>query len=134
MPSSKNGGYDDGSYNDQCVRIQKEIISAGIDDYMKNEFAVHNYDYLLYAVANRSLDLTIGQLGRDRVEKEVKEYRRLYALANEMCANEAIFPCSSNGTLQRDKSMKSCYGGDQGCGYKCVNRVIEEEEEEEETQ
>ena len=124
LSSKTNGGYDDGGYKNTCFLIQKAHETPTVDTYLKNEFPVHNYDYLMYAVANRSLDLTIDILGRETVEKQVKEYSRLRKVAQDVCSKEAVFPCSSDGTFQRAKSRKSCYAVDNGCGYRCVNRVV----------
>jgi hypothetical protein len=64
---------------------------------------------------NRSLDLTIELLGRERVESGVREFQHLQALAQERCLLKAVFPCTANGTLQ-DGWQKDCYHKDWGCG------------------
>lgn len=89
--------------------------------YLTTDFERDNYDYLLYAAANKSLDLTMNALGRERVEQEVDKHQRLQRLAEATCQNEALFPCSAEG--KRQNSKESCYHQDWGCGYRCLDRL-----------
>ena len=130
LPSKRHGGYDAGPVKYGCVKIQSPTVpSPTVQDYLTNEFPIYNYDYLLHAVANKSLDRTIDVLGRDLVETQVREFNRLQALAEDYCQTEAIFPCSSEGTSQKEAAAKSCYRRDNGCGYQCVNRVLLQEDQ-----
>ena len=92
-----------------------------------NQFTYENADYLLYAAANRSLDLTIDALGRDLVEYQVNNLRRLQAMAETHCINSTYFPCSSNGTLQSRMSDMDCYWRDMGCGHNCIDRILSQD-------
>jgi hypothetical protein len=74
---------------------------------------------------NNSLDMTIDALGRERVEKELKKHRMLQKMAEEHCQAVAAFPCSHEGTPQAKASIESCYEEDCGCGYKCVQDVMQ---------
>lgn len=90
---------------------------------LANSSTLGNYDYLLYAAVNRSLDLTIDSLGRERVHREVQIHRQLQRLANRHCQSKAYFPCSNNGTLQITQSQQSCFAEDVGCGHACVQQT-----------
>jgi hypothetical protein len=126
LPSKQKGGYDDGAYNKTCNWIQPPVSFPEVDVYLHQDFYVDNYDFFLHAVVNRSLDLTIDALGRDLVERQVQHHKALQAYAVEQCQSQAIFPCSNNGTWQREASSKSCFHGDNGCGYKCVHKALAE--------
>jgi hypothetical protein len=112
-----------------CIEIQKSFISERVKEYLgSDEWYAKNYgDYLLYAAANRSLDLTIEGLGRDRFEGALRKYRQAKNLVVERCASKAIFPCSANGTFQKVLSKRDCYYRDEGCGYPCVDALLEAE-------
>jgi hypothetical protein len=97
-------------------------IHVNTSTYLTTDFERNNYDYLLYAAADKSLDLTMDALGRDRVEHEVEKHQRLQRLAEATCQNEALFPCSQEGKRQKN-SKESCYHQDWGCGYRCLDRL-----------
>jgi hypothetical protein len=73
---------------------------------LETAYRQNNPDYLLYAAVNRSLDLMIAKLGRQRIEEGVRQLRRMQSLAEERCLKEAIFPCSSEGKWQK-KTLKT---------------------------
>ena len=98
--------------------------SFKVQKYLSTNFTHENADYLLHAAANRSLDLTINALGRDRVVSQVKKLRQLQTLVENYCLHSTYFPCSSNGTLQSRKSDADCYWRDMGCGHKCIDRIL----------
>jgi len=123
--SSKiNGGYDDGVSRRTCYKIQKSYTTEDVDLYLAEHYREGNLDFLLYDVANRSLDKTIEFLGRERVEKEVKRHRKLHQLAEDLCLEKAVFPCSKHLGAPNRKSKRSCFWGDVGCGHKCVMNAI----------
>jgi hypothetical protein len=126
LSAKSSGGYDDGMFQEKCFLIQKSVTTPEVDEFLATDFKVDNADYLLYAAANRSLDLTIDALGRKRVEEHVRQHRMLQKLAEEQCLAHAVFPCSANGTRQLEMSALDCYDGDSGCGFRCVDRVIQE--------
>jgi hypothetical protein len=125
LSAKTSGGYDGGGYH-KCWLIQTSFTTPEVDEYLATDFKVDNADYLMYAAANRSLDLTIDALGRKRVEEGVRKHRVLQKLAEEQCLAQAVFPCSANGTKNGRLSKLDCYGQDSGCGYPCVDRVIQE--------
>jgi hypothetical protein len=126
LASKKSGGYDDGKSKHGCVMVQKAFTTPEVDEFIRTNFTQDNYDYLLYAAVNRSLDLTIDALGRERVQEQVRKYRTLKHLAETSCQDEVVFPCSDDGTRQIEASLDSCYWNDAGCGHSCVDRVIED--------
>jgi Galactose-3-O-sulfotransferase len=125
--SAKVGGaYDYHGKELGCVPIQKTHMSPVVREYLESdEWQALNYgDYLLYAAANRSLDLTIDRLGRDRFDNALQIYRAAMAVVSEECASETIFPCSREGIPQVELATSSCYNADEGCGYRCIDRLV----------
>jgi len=112
-----------------CFENVKASASPVVKEYLTSDsWYAQNYgDYVLHAAANASLDRTIDVLGRKRVEAAVTEFRRLKALANDMCSKRAHYPCSKNGTVQVEKSKESCYEKDFGCGYQCIDEMLQSE-------
>jgi len=107
----------------RCNPIVKGDIFPEVIHYMANDFQIQNYDYFLYAVANRSLDLTIEELGRERVDKEVQKLKMMRQLATDRCKSIAAFPCTKAGPLNI-LAKKSCYNKDWGCGHECVHQTL----------
>merc|ERR1712137_1262392 len=97
---------DDGNGKAGCIGIQKTKRSPGVQAYFESdEWQAINYgDYLLYAAANQSLDLTIDRLGKNRFDEALRLYRHAQQTAQQVCAAETYFPCSFNGTIQVDLS------------------------------
>jgi hypothetical protein len=128
LSAKQSGGYDGGGFNKTCVKIQKpENLTDDVQRFLASEFPRGNLDYALYDIVNRSLDKTIDYLGRERVQEEVQRIRAMQAAAEQKCQGKAIFPCSSDGTRQVERSQRSCYWNDVGCGHRCVDRVLQEE-------
>jgi len=98
-----------------------------IQTYLDGPFRDTNPDYLLYAAVNRSLDMTIENLGRDRVENGVRQIQYLQSLAQEYCLNTTIQPCSRTGEPQ----TAICYVRDFGCGYTCIRDVLRRQDHDE---
>lgn len=93
-----------GSYryqNGKCVQLIKPHTSSGMQEYFESdEWYAKNYgDYLLYAAANQSLDMTINQLGKETFEAALQDFHRLQAKVNEVCKERVPFPCASDGTV-----------------------------------
>lgn len=125
--SSKiGGGYH--VVNETCVQLKKATKSRAVVEYLESdEWQAFNYgDYLLYAIVNRSLDLTIESLGKERFHAALATFRATKQIVDEKCVMETYFPCSTNGTLQVDLSRRNCYRGDEGCGYPCIDRTTTE--------
>jgi hypothetical protein len=126
LSAKQSGGYSD--WQGKCPIIPKHLPNPEVDHYMSTQFTYGNYDYLMYAAVNRSLDLTIEKLGRPRFEQELATHRHLQKLAEEQCQPVAAFPCSSEGVSQLEAAEESCFQGDQGCGHQCVQDVLKQYE------
>jgi hypothetical protein len=128
VSAAKAGEY---SYNwnpkGTCFKIPRTVTTQGVMNYINTDFHRANGDYLLHAVVNRSLDLTIDSLGRDQFNREMEEYKKLKAYATGICQDNATFPCSSSGEWQ-SSYVDSCYEYDVGCGYKCIDSVLDQYE------
>jgi len=97
----------------------KEFYSS--EKWLKlNEIA-----FLLHKAVNKSLDLTIQNIGKEKFEKALKEHRYLMSLIQNECKDRAVFPCSRDGVMQHKKAYKNCYWKDSGCGYPCINEVYD---------
>ena len=111
----------------QCVKLVPAVASEAVRAHLDGpEWHSANYgDYLLREAASQSLDLTIDNvLGRKRFDEALQSFRSLCALAEDRCTSEAIFPCSSDGTPQVERSRESCYEKDWGCGAQCLDDVF----------
>lgn len=138
LSAKQSGGWDDGRHNDTCYQIHpsysqgddasggKNALSPYLQHYIQTDYRVGNFDYQLYDLVNASLDKTIAYLGHTNVERTRQEIRQLQSLVELKCQDEAVFPCSKNGTRQHDVSRKNCYWFDSGCGFPCVDRVLNE--------
>jgi Sulfotransferase family len=120
-----NGGYDDGGFMGQCFYIEPSHISRGMQKFFEHPQwkAAVKWDELLYRAANRSLDLTIDRLGRASFEKNLTKFRNAQAVAHERCLPREVFPCTSTGIKNRNKS---CLWKDSGCGSDCLDEVATE--------
>lgn len=121
--SKVGGGYACVGKECDCVAVQKSFRSPTVQAYLESdEWYAKNYgDYLLYAAANHSLDLTIERLGKTRFAKALQEYRAAMKLVKENCDANSFLPCSTDGTSQLKVSEQHCYKGDEGCGYNCID-------------
>jgi len=128
LSSKVSGGYDSGARGG-CHKIPEKIEWPGFKEFVSSPYWKRRYRLpkSLYYAANRSLDLTIDRLGRDRFNKALAEHKQLMALINEKCADNTIFPCS-DGVLQMEKASLNCYKSDFGCGYPCIDEVMKEVE------
>ena len=124
--SSKHAGdYYYSPRKNECLRLAKTVSLPIIERYLdSSEWAAMSYgDYVLYEAVNKSLDLTIDSLGREHFEDALDAFVKLKRRAEEECAAEAVFPCSSTGKIQVAKSSESCYDRDWGCGYPCLDTL-----------
>jgi hypothetical protein len=125
LSSKQAGGYDGGASKHKCTKIAKAVVTPGVEAYLKSSnYTDGNADLLLYYSAVISLEWTIQALGMDLVRKRASEIHQLRVLANAMCADQAIYPCSDQGELQLKEAEESCYVQDAGCGYKCIDSVL----------
>ena len=120
--SKKSGSW--AATKQTCHKLIPKTISPAVKAYLESpEWLARNYgDYLLYHAANQSLDATIEKLGRARFDEALKTYQALLWRAQSMCESEVVFPCSQDGKEQFEKSSKSCYANDWGCGYPCLDK------------
>jgi hypothetical protein len=124
LSSKRNGGLDDGRHENTCFEIQPANVTPRMKTYLEEEFPVNNHDFFLYAVANRSLDLTIDAIGRDKFQHDLELFRTMSRYAEEQCLDKAIFPCVAAGKPPLPEASHSCYFGDIGCGHACVKEVL----------
>lgn len=114
----------------KCVKLAKAFKSPIVEEYLKsNVWLAHNYgDTMLHMTANKSLDLTIDQtLGRADFDRKFAEYERLKALDLERCAPKTLLPCSKDGVNQVGPSRQNCYKEDYGCGYPCIDKMLQDD-------
>jgi hypothetical protein len=111
----------------KCVKLVKAFVSPVVKEFLESRsWKVQNYgDMLLYMIVNKSLDMTIDKvLGRENFKKKLLEYQRLKALDLELCASTTILPCNKDGKSQIQASRRNCYAEDFGCGYPCIDSMI----------
>ena len=112
----------------KCVALQPKFSTPNVQDYFQSsEWRAKNYgDYLLHVAANKSLDLTIAQLGRERFDKAMEEYRRLQTRVAAVCQDRIHLPCSEKGTPQLERATQNCYDASEqsGCGHVCLEELI----------
>jgi hypothetical protein len=131
FPAKSSGGWNwnwqvSGEGKETCFFIPKvdyTLLPQAVDAYLQTNYSVDNVDYLLYAAANRSLDLTIDFLGRELVQEQVQRHVQLTNLVQKHCQGKVIFPCSEEGVWQ-PQAETDCYWRDMGCGHKCVDYVL----------
>jgi len=107
----------------ECRPIPKPDIRSEMKEWFYSEEfeAFIEADVMFYKAVNASLDKTISKLGRDLVEKTVKQVQWAQKVALKECQN-ARFPCSSQGEVQKETD---CLFSNVGCGYKCLDGLGE---------
>jgi hypothetical protein len=129
--SKQSGGWDwdwDGpAYpNGTCFAIPKpNNLTNVVQEHLQTVFVQDNGDFMLHQVANRNLDLTIDMLGRDLVQQQVAQHRKLKKLVMDKCQDQVITPCDEHGNFQPEH-RENCFQFDEGCGYQCINDVLDE--------
>ncbi|KAG7347519.1 sulfotransferase family protein [Nitzschia inconspicua] len=126
LSSKISGKMDDGGFDGTCHNIQTSRTTAEVDQYLSQEFRIDNYDFFLYDVANRSLDLTIDAFGREPFRKELEKYHAMKQYAEEQCLSKVLFPCTEVGQPPWPEAKHSCFKGDIGCGHECVQQALRE--------
>jgi Sulfotransferase family len=110
------------------------------DHFKSATWQAQNYgDYLLWGAAQASLDQTIAALGRERFNTALRRFRQLQEAVLVTCSREVVFPCSANGTIQRDDYLpgSSRSKGDrypQDDIEACVDRVVLMEQQQQQHQ
>jgi hypothetical protein len=115
-----------GKNEGQCTKSIKGKMSEGVRKYFETKawLAMNYADYLLYEAANRSLDLTIERIGRDRFDRALADFRRIEAKAMEVCGDHLGSGCTGDGVALPETT---CYVRDFGCGYMCVDAMLRDE-------
>lgn len=120
LSAKTKGSYE--RFRRSCIQIEETKVTLLMKEYvystMFEQFT--NPDVLVYRAVNKSLDLTIEELGRDTVDKTVKALQRAQKLVEEKCSNVVKFPCSKDGKVVEPTD---CLFGDVACGYKCLDQV-----------
>lgn len=118
ISTKTNGMYD--RFQNKCIKIQPAKVTQIMKEYVYTPVfeAFTEGDVLVYRAVNKSLDMTIEQLGRPTVEKAVQRLQWAQKRAEEKCAEGTKFPCSSDGQIQDDND---CLFADVACGYKCLD-------------
>ena len=111
------------NWGKECRAIPKPEITLAMKEWFHSEEfeAFIEADVIFYKAVNASLDKTIAELGRDLVEKTVKQIRWAQKVVEEKCQN-VRFPCSSEGELQKETD---CLFSNIGCGYNCLDELGE---------
>jgi len=115
-------GYDDTDKKDLCEYIEPAFISDGLRTFSqtKEYQDMVRWDSLLYQAANKSLDLTIEALGREKFARNLSIFRQAQEEATTRCILFTRFPCSENRTLNKDID---CLWKDSECGLDCLDQV-----------
>jgi len=122
------GSYEpDTGAKEKCTRIEPSFVSTGIKEYLKgDEWQTYiKPEWELYRAANRSLDMTIDNLGREEFEQQLAKYKHAQQIAKERCATKVKLPCMDNGD-RRLANETDCVKDDLGCGFDCLDRVADE--------
>jgi Galactose-3-O-sulfotransferase len=129
LSAKTKGGYDDagGKSKTTCTYIWPSFVSPGMQEYFSSKEwrETVRYDTLLYEAVNRSLDMTIDQLGRERFQKKLQIFRSAQIIAQERCLPTTIFPCDAGGQFHKQNST-DCLWKDSGCGTTCLDEVATE--------
>lgn len=124
LRAKSNGGYDDAAtQNRTCTYIVPSFVSPGMQEFFASSKEWNDRtagDVLLYNAVDKSLDLTIDQLGRAEFTKKLKLFRKTLALAEKTCTN-VRFPCSESGQVN---NKTDCLWLDSGCGVHCLDKIV----------
>jgi hypothetical protein len=115
-----------GKNEGSCSKSTKGKMSKGVKEYFESKvwLAMNYADYVLYEAANRSLDLTIEKIGRDRFDRALTDFRRLKAKAMQVCGDHVGLGCTGDGIALPENT---CYVRDFGCGHQCVDAMLRDE-------
>jgi hypothetical protein len=107
--------------NNECRPVPEAKVTVEMKEWLYSEEfeAFVQGDVMFYKAVNASLDITIDALGRDRVQRGVKQLQWALALAREACPN-VQYPCSSNGEMP---PKTDCIFSNVACGYECLDTV-----------
>jgi hypothetical protein len=123
--AKNSGGFDDGASDRGCVYIVPSFISLGMKEFFQSNIwkLLTATDTFLHQAANRSLDLTIQRLGKERFEAALKRFRFAQSRIKTECLPTVAFPCTASG---EKIEQPNCFWGDSGCGTACMDSVADE--------
>jgi hypothetical protein len=124
LSSKQSGGFT--STSGRCAQSIPPFLSEAVADHLSSaEWYAKSYgDYLLWEATSQSLDLTIEAMGREKFAAALQKYRDVKRQAQEQCGPTALWPCTQEGTLQKDKAKTNCYSQDWGCGFPCFDALF----------
>jgi hypothetical protein len=129
ISAKTKGGYDDagGRRPQTCTYIWPSFVSPGMKEFFgsKEWLETVRYDRLLYEAVNRSLDLTIDQLGRERFQEQLHIFHKAQEVAKQRCLPNATFPCDASGRFHAENTT-DCIWKDSGCGTSCLDEIATE--------
>jgi hypothetical protein len=129
ISAKTKGGYDDaGDKKPQaCTYIWPNFVSPGMNEFFASPQwrETVRYDRLLYEAVNRSLDLTIDQLGRDNFQEQLRIFQEAQQIAKDRCLPKTTFPCDASGVFHRENTT-DCIWKDSGCGTTCLDEIATE--------
>ncbi|GAX25559.1 hypothetical protein FisN_28Hh028 [Fistulifera solaris] len=124
VPAKQSGAsYDSNGKYRKCNFLQPSILTPDMQAFLESDdwYNEIKYDLMLYNAANRSLDLTIDQLGRDHVQEQVQRFRQAQQSVRERC--HPVLPCDDAGNFRPDAD---CLWKDSACGMMCLDKVATE--------
>lgn len=119
LSAKGNGGFDD-----TCVYIVPSYVSPGMQAYFDENPRWKKLtagDRALYGAAQKSLDMTIKELGTTTFLTNLAEYKRLKQICSDFCSGKVSFPCDASGRLVKNHG---CLWNDSGCGNGCIDGVV----------
>jgi hypothetical protein len=104
-----------------CREVPSPVVTIDMKRWFHSEEfeAFVQADVMMYKAVNTSLDKTMDSLGRDRVERAVRQLQWGLSKAKETCSN-VRFPCTKDGKIL---VATDCYFSDVGCGHDCLDLV-----------
>lgn len=95
-----------------------------LDHYLQSPtWYAQNYgDYVLWGAARAGLEATIRDLG-SRFDMALQQFRDMQQHVLEVCSQKVVFPCSVNGTIQREDYQ---IGNPKGAGDRYPQEDIED--------
>lgn len=124
VPAKQSGeSYDSNGNYRKCSFLEPSVLTPQMQEFLESDewYNEVKNDLMLYQAANRSLDLTIEQLGRDRVQEQVNRFRQARQAVQERC--HPVLPCDGKGNFRPDAD---CLWKDSACGMQCLDQVATE--------
>jgi hypothetical protein len=123
-PARTAGSFSNGFPDRPCVYLVPSFVTPGIGKYFESPEWKKRIegDELLYRAANKSLDRTIDALGRDRVERTMRQFNKAQAFVQEQCKGKVRSMCDEGGKVVPIQN-RTCYIWGEGCDYQCLNAL-----------